>query len=119
MPIFYRLILSFSFLFCFTQAQASESLEKIVLPFPWYHQFQFAGYYAAVEQGYYKEVLSLRPDMPIIVCTGYSTTLSKEGAMEIGIKRYLNKPVEGEELVRNIRSVLDQEYTPVVPRVKS
>lgn len=42
-------------LFCFSQAYAAESLDKIVLQLPWYHQFQFAGYYAAVEQGYYKD----------------------------------------------------------------
>ncbi len=31
------------------------SAEKIVLQLNWYHQFQFAGYYAAVEQGYYRK----------------------------------------------------------------
>jgi len=29
--------------------------EKIILQLKWEHQFQFAGYYAALEQGYYKE----------------------------------------------------------------
>jgi len=31
------------------------NLEKVVLQLKWKHQFQFAGYYAAVEQGYYRE----------------------------------------------------------------
>ena len=56
-----------------------------------------------------REVLSRRPDMPIILCTGYSATLSKEGAREIGIKKYLNKPVTLEELARSVRSVLDKK----------
>lgn len=30
--------------------------EKVVLQLKWFHQFQFAGYYAAVQQGYYKDV---------------------------------------------------------------
>ena len=30
--------------------------DKIVLQLKWEHQFQFAGYYAAIEQGYYKEL---------------------------------------------------------------
>lgn len=30
--------------------------EKIVLQLKWSHQFQFAGYYAALEKGFYKEV---------------------------------------------------------------
>lgn len=30
--------------------------EKVVLQLKWLHQFQFAGYYAALEKGYYKDV---------------------------------------------------------------
>lgn len=56
-----------------------------------------------------REVLSIRPDMPIIICTGYSVTLSEERAMETGIKKYLHKPVEREELTRSVRSLLDKK----------
>ena len=31
------------------------ALEKVILQLKWKHQFQFAGYYAAREQGYYRE----------------------------------------------------------------
>jgi len=34
---------------------ANEKLEKVRLQLKWYHSFQFAGYYAAVEKGYYKD----------------------------------------------------------------
>jgi len=34
---------------------AAETLERITLQLKWRHQFQFAGYYAAKEQGYYRE----------------------------------------------------------------
>ncbi len=34
---------------------ANEKLEKVKLQLKWYHSFQFAGYYAAVEKGYYKD----------------------------------------------------------------
>lgn len=33
----------------------SSNLDKVRLQLKWYHQFQFAGYYAAIEQGYYRE----------------------------------------------------------------
>ena len=33
----------------------SRPLEKVRLQLKWLHQFQFAGYYAAIEQGYYRE----------------------------------------------------------------
>ncbi|MBU0968855.1 MAG: response regulator [Proteobacteria bacterium] len=54
-----------------------------------------------------EEVLSLRPDLPIILCTGYSSTISEEKAMEIGIKKYLQKPVGSKDLARIVRSVLN------------
>ncbi len=31
------------------------ALEKVSIQLKWHHQFQFAGYYAALEKGYYKE----------------------------------------------------------------
>ncbi|MBE0636872.1 ABC transporter substrate-binding protein, partial [Candidatus Bipolaricaulota bacterium] len=31
----------------------AAELEHITIQFRWYHQFQFAGYYAAVEQGFF------------------------------------------------------------------
>src|SRR5690348_5860477 len=36
-------------------ALPAAALEKVALQLNWKHQFQFAGYYAAVEQGYYRE----------------------------------------------------------------
>ncbi|MGR9106401.1 MAG: EAL domain-containing protein [Gammaproteobacteria bacterium] len=38
-----------------TGPSGTRSLEKIVLQLKWFHQFQFAGYYAAETQGYYAE----------------------------------------------------------------
>jgi len=34
---------------------AAEKLEHVTLQLRWFHQFQFAGYYAALEKGYYRE----------------------------------------------------------------
>jgi len=44
-------------LFCFwtSPAQAEKTLEPVTLQLKWYHQFQFAGYYAALEKGYYED----------------------------------------------------------------
>lgn len=33
----------------------AEPLDRVTLQLKWRHQFQFAGYYAALEQGYYRE----------------------------------------------------------------
>ncbi len=56
-----------------------------------------------------REVLHIRPDIPIILCTGYSATISKKEAMEIGIKKFLFKPVGKKDLARTIRNVLDEK----------
>lgn len=42
---------------CGAQAQppAPDTLETVTLQLKWKHQFQFAGYYAAIEKGYYRD----------------------------------------------------------------
>ncbi len=37
------------------QAVQSDNLDSVVLHLKWYHQFQFAGYYAAVEKGFFRK----------------------------------------------------------------
>jgi len=39
------------------------------------------------------KVRALRPQLPVILCTGFSNVLSEDQAKAIGIKRYLTKPV--------------------------
>ncbi|MFH1844378.1 MAG: PAS domain S-box protein [bacterium] len=53
-----------------------------------------------------QQVLEQRPDLPVILCTGYSDTLTQEQAAEIGIKEYLLKPIFPEELLNTIHQVL-------------
>ncbi|CAG1023355.1 partial Virulence sensor protein BvgS, partial [Patescibacteria group bacterium] len=56
------------------QAETNQTspIEKVKLQLKWFHQFQFAGYYAAKEQGYYAEegldvdILERSPDKDII-----------------------------------------------------
>ena len=38
------------------QSNPEEPLEKVTLQLKWLHHFQFAGYYAAIEKGFYREV---------------------------------------------------------------
>ncbi|MEN8258104.1 MAG: PAS domain-containing protein [Thermodesulfobacteriota bacterium] len=55
-----------------------------------------------------QEILAIAPVMPIILCTGYSSVLSEEEALAVGIKKYVQKPVALNELVQVVRSVLDE-----------
>jgi CheY-like chemotaxis protein len=53
-------------------------------------------------------MMSLRPDLPVIICTGFNELLSKERVQEIGIRALLTKPFLKNEAARVIRHVLDQ-----------
>ncbi|MBU4264197.1 MAG: PAS domain S-box protein [Proteobacteria bacterium] len=55
------------------------------------------------------EMLKLRPDLPIILCTGFSQTVSSEKAKHMGIREYLTKPVMKKELAVVVRRLLDKD----------
>lgn len=54
-----------------------------------------------------KEVLNIRPDMPTIICTGFSDKIDAEKAKEIGATEYIEKPVDKRNLAIKVRGVLD------------
>jgi CheY-like chemotaxis protein len=55
------------------------------------------------------KVLAIRPDLPIILCTGFSELVNKEQARTIGIRAYLMKPVSVYELAIAVRKALDEK----------
>ncbi|MEH0022807.1 MAG: cache domain-containing protein [Desulfobacter sp.] len=54
-----------------------------------------------------RHILRERKDLPIILCTGYSENISKKEAKEIGIRKYLQKPLQNRQLLSIIRQTLD------------
>jgi CheY-like chemotaxis protein len=54
-----------------------------------------------------KEILEIRPDMKIILCTGYSERISEEAALSLGASAFLEKPVDRESLAESVRAALD------------
>jgi C4-dicarboxylate-specific signal transduction histidine kinase/ActR/RegA family two-component response regulator len=54
-----------------------------------------------------RSLLAERPDMPIIVATGFSESLSPELAREIGLADLIYKPILGVELATAIRRAID------------
>ncbi len=54
-----------------------------------------------------KKILALRPDFPIIACTGYSEKLTELSVKKIGIRALIMKPIVRKELAETIRQVLD------------
>jgi CheY-like chemotaxis protein len=55
-----------------------------------------------------RRMLQIRPGIPIILCTGYSTIISEEKAKSLGIKGFAMKPLAKNELAALIRKVLDK-----------
>jgi len=49
----------------------------------------------------------LRSDIPIILCTGFSHTMSEEKARAIGVRELVMKPLMRQDMARMIRKVLD------------
>jgi signal transduction histidine kinase/CheY-like chemotaxis protein len=54
-----------------------------------------------------KSLLEIRPDIPIILCTGYSSSISEDRAREIGIRAFIMKPVDERVMASTIRLLLD------------
>jgi CheY-like chemotaxis protein len=55
-----------------------------------------------------KELMKIRPDIPIILCTGYSARISKQNAKELGINAFAMKPLVMQDLAIIVRKVLDE-----------
>jgi CheY-like chemotaxis protein len=53
------------------------------------------------------ELMKIRSDIPIILCTGYSKKIPEKKAKELGFKDYILKPLEKEKLAKAVRQVLN------------
>ncbi len=53
------------------------------------------------------ELIKIRPDIPILLCTGFSQTMSEEKAASLGIKGFLFKPIIMKDLAQKVREVLN------------
>ena len=54
-----------------------------------------------------RRLMAIRPDIPVILCTGYSEVMTKEKAEALGIRGFALKPIILRELSRILREVLD------------
>ncbi len=56
-----------------------------------------------------KEVLAIRPDIRVILCTGFSAKIDKEKAKSIGIRAFVMKPILKQQMAETVREVLDSK----------
>lgn len=55
-----------------------------------------------------RNILRIRPDIPVILCTGYSAVMSEQKAQEMGISAYVHKPLGKREIATLLRRLLDR-----------
>jgi CheY-like chemotaxis protein len=56
-----------------------------------------------------QRMMEIRPDIPIILYTGYSEHITEKRAKSIGIREFILKPFEIKDMARIIRTVLDKK----------
>jgi CheY-like chemotaxis protein len=56
-----------------------------------------------------KKLMIIRPDIPIILCTGFSEQIDEIRAKGMGISAFIMKPVVAREIANTIREVLDKK----------
>jgi PAS domain S-box-containing protein len=54
-----------------------------------------------------QKLIKIRPDVPVIICTGYSDRMDEDNAKERGIKAFVMKPLVMRDLAKTVREVLD------------
>lgn len=56
-----------------------------------------------------KQLMAVRPDIPIIICTGFSARINRKKAAAMGIRAFALKPITKSDIARIIRKVLDSQ----------
>ncbi len=54
------------------------------------------------------EIRKISPEIPVILCTGYSDKIDEDRAKEIAIDAFMMKPVDMRRLAQTVRKVLDE-----------
>jgi len=55
-----------------------------------------------------KEIKKIRPDIPVIICSGFNMRITPENVKEFGIDNVLMKPLALEDIANTVRKVLDE-----------
>jgi CheY-like chemotaxis protein len=54
-----------------------------------------------------KEIHNIRPDIPVILCTGFSESINEENYKSLGINAFVMKPILQKDIAKVIRDVLE------------
>ncbi len=54
-----------------------------------------------------RELMAIRPDVPVMICTGFSERISENQVKSMGVRALLQKPFEKKDLAEQIRRAID------------
>jgi len=54
-----------------------------------------------------RELIRIKPEIPVILCTGYSARINPQQAAAMGIRAFVSKPVLRKDIAKTIRTVID------------
>jgi len=57
-----------------------------------------------------EKLIQLRPDIPVILCTGFSAMTDEQKALSMGIRAFISKPILKQEIAEAIRKVFDENH---------
>ena len=56
-----------------------------------------------------RELIRIKPEVPVILCTGYSARINPQQAAAMGIRAFVSKPVLRRDIAATIRNVLGEK----------
>jgi len=56
-----------------------------------------------------EKIKQIKPDTPIILCSGFTSTATKKQIKDSGVNDFITKPINKYELARVVRKVLDNK----------
>ena len=55
------------------------------------------------------ELMAIRPDIRIVLCTGYSRIMDEDKARTMGIRGFIMKPLSRSDMAKTVRTVLEEQ----------
>ncbi|SHO47741.1 PAS domain-containing hybrid sensor histidine kinase/response regulator [Desulfopila aestuarii] len=55
------------------------------------------------------KLLELRPELPVLICTGYQAKMSRQEMLKLGVAQVLTKPISRMMLAETIREIFDEK----------
>jgi len=94
-------------------ASPAAALDSVSIQLKWKHQFQFAGYYQALEQGFYREA-----GLDVTIREGGPGIDVAEALRHVGVVFFALRRAMGDDGFARLKAALPQDFAPVLGDVE-